>query len=82
MLVRLSGGNRTPSNCLPLEQSLVVWSREEVGWIDGEAVRVFCPAVADVLDRGETLESLEPLGEVVGVRGGHAAGRGFRSSSA
>ena len=45
-----------------------------MGWIDGEAVRLFCPAFADVLERGQSLEGLETLAEVVGIDEGRKVG--------
>ena len=38
-----------------------------MGWIDLESFWLFCPAIHDVFERGETFEGLETLGEVIGI---------------
>ena len=38
-----------------------------MGWIDVESRGVFCPDLADVFIGRETIQGLQPTGEVVGV---------------
>src|SRR5262245_33283056 len=52
------------SSVLPLS----VQSRGEVGWIISEATCLVCPSLTDVLVGREAAESLQPLGEVVGIQ--------------
>src|SRR5262245_9738790 len=47
---------------------LAVQSRGEVGWIISEATCLVCPSLTDVLVGREAAESLQPLGEVVGIQ--------------
>lgn len=46
-----------------------------MGWLDVEAVRLFCPGFADVLERGKPFECLEALAEVVDVEVGEVGAK-------
>src|SRR6478672_3660011 len=48
--------------------ALGVQSRGEVGWIEVESIRLFRPDPADMFVGREALESLEALGEIIGVQ--------------
>src|SRR5215213_9353546 len=57
-----------------LGQRLGVWSRDEVVRVDLERSRVFCPGLADRLERGSPSEPLQVFAEVVGRDKGQDVG--------
>ena len=55
-------------------ETLDVWFRHVMDWIDVEPVWLLCSELADVFEGREALQGLEALGEVVGVEEGFQVG--------
>ena len=54
--------------------NIAVQSRLVVGWIESEPLWLFCPCLADELERCEAVEGFESLGIVVGIEEGRQVG--------